>query len=141
LKALRFPLALPFAFMAICFSLVLTTILQDFWTASVGLLVLAMAFAVYWLFIWERALPRFGTYRRLMALSNGGNKFIHFKLKLIISTIFYTEYFVRITQIALNCHQIDISEGHNGGGGGEEEDDYGDLNHSSYSNSNLSKME
>jgi hypothetical protein len=70
-KAIQVPLILPILFLIVCLSLVLVTIVQSFSASVVGLLILAIGLAVYFLFIWEKTLQRFGWYRQIMHQING----------------------------------------------------------------------
>ena len=72
-KAIRVPLILPIIFLFVCLSLVSITIIQSFKASIVGLLILAIGLIIYILFIWEKALQRFGAYRRLSSSINRKN--------------------------------------------------------------------
>ncbi|CAK5030086.1 unnamed protein product [Meloidogyne enterolobii] len=47
---------MPIIFLCVCLSLVGITIIQEFSVAKFGLLVLAIAFLIYFVFIWENTL-------------------------------------------------------------------------------------
>uniref|UniRef100_A0A914IDV1 Uncharacterized protein n=1 Tax=Globodera rostochiensis TaxID=31243 RepID=A0A914IDV1_GLORO len=61
-QSIRVPLLIPILFMFICFSVVIVTLLKAFSSAFVGLIVLGASLFVYFIFVWDKALPRFHCY-------------------------------------------------------------------------------
>uniref|UniRef100_A0A183BVX2 AA_permease domain-containing protein n=1 Tax=Globodera pallida TaxID=36090 RepID=A0A183BVX2_GLOPA len=61
-QSIRVPLLIPILFMFICFSVVIVTLLKAFSSAFVGLIVLGASLFVYFIFVWDKALPRFRCY-------------------------------------------------------------------------------
>ncbi|CAK5084105.1 unnamed protein product [Meloidogyne enterolobii] len=70
--AIKTPIFMPIIFLCVCLSLVGITIIQEFSVAKFGLLVLAIAFLIYFVFIWENTfLNRFPIFKEFCSLING----------------------------------------------------------------------
>uniref|UniRef100_A0A915P8K7 Uncharacterized protein n=1 Tax=Meloidogyne floridensis TaxID=298350 RepID=A0A915P8K7_9BILA len=69
--AIKTPIFMPIIFLCVCLSLVGITIIQEFSVAKFGLLVLAIAFLIYFIFIWENTLlNRFPIFKQFCYLIN-----------------------------------------------------------------------
>ncbi|KAI1706773.1 amino acid permease domain-containing protein [Ditylenchus destructor] len=69
-EAIKTPIIIPIIFLIACTLLCIITIIEDFKTALVGLLMLGGAFIIYALFVWEKTLFRLKWYRRFAECIN-----------------------------------------------------------------------
>uniref|UniRef100_A0A914D3E3 Amino acid transporter n=1 Tax=Acrobeloides nanus TaxID=290746 RepID=A0A914D3E3_9BILA len=69
-NAMRTPIILPILFFIICVGLVGVTIGQNFSEAAVGIFIIISGFLVFFMFMWDRALPSHEWYRRNASVAN-----------------------------------------------------------------------
>ncbi|KAH7721426.1 Protein AAT-6 b [Aphelenchoides avenae] len=69
-EAIRMPIIMPILFMICCGALTVTTIVQDWSTARVGLGVILAGLIIFTVFIWDKTLNRFAIYRRVSGAIN-----------------------------------------------------------------------
>uniref|UniRef100_A0A914D4B5 Amino acid transporter n=1 Tax=Acrobeloides nanus TaxID=290746 RepID=A0A914D4B5_9BILA len=69
-NAMRTPIILPILFFIICVGLVGVTIGQNFSDAAVGIGIIVGGFLVFFIFMWDRALPSREWYRRNASVAN-----------------------------------------------------------------------
>lgn len=96
-QAIQVPVLLPIVFLVVCLSLVIVTIVQSFWASVVGLSILAIGLAIYAIFIWDKALQRFGIYRRISHAVN--RKFFTVLFCIIEKNL---DWSCVLTQVSLN---------------------------------------
>ncbi|CAD6197462.1 unnamed protein product [Caenorhabditis auriculariae] len=75
-ERLQLPIIFPIIFLIVCSGMVVTSIIENLKSSLIGLGVLTTGITLYWVFVWERGLPKFETYKSIAHdLNDGTTKF------------------------------------------------------------------